>query len=151
MASGQGGGIHVDQANRWQDWGVLILAAWLFMSPWVLRVGAGSPDATVGTAAGAASWDAWLLGAVVGIIAISAIVRSARRFAWILLALGAWLFLAPLALGFSGLAGAAQDHWIVGGLVFLLALWTLIAGRGAGRGIDLAHAGDRPQPPSPFH
>jgi hypothetical protein len=39
--------------NHWQDWMNLILAIWLFISPWVLQFASGA--ATVGTPAEAAA------------------------------------------------------------------------------------------------
>ena len=39
--------------------------------------------------------------------------------------LGAWIFVAPWALGFTPLGRASWDHWIVGALIFLISLWSL--------------------------
>lgn len=54
--------------NRWQDWANLILAIWLFISPWVLQFGAAvqvAPAGAVngpGVAVSHAAWNAWVLG-----------------------------------------------------------------------------------------
>lgn len=50
------------QMTEWEDWGNLILGAWLFISPWVLGFG------------GSASWDAWIVGILIAAISIWGIV-----------------------------------------------------------------------------
>jgi hypothetical protein len=144
--------------RRWQDWGNLVLAVWLFFSPWILRFTLGAavgtaPSTPGGTdAAGAvtpggasftsAAWDAWILGVVVAIIAIAAMVRAAPWQVWATLILGIWVFIAPWILSFTALANAAWDHWIVGALVFLVSLSALTLARPTSA--DFAHAGDKP-------
>jgi hypothetical protein len=126
------------QSNHWQDWANLVLAIWLFISPWVINFGA-SAVATTGAAAGTAvtpaasnaAWNAWVLGVIIFLVAISAIGRLRAWQEWVNLLLGIWLFVAPWALGFTQLGGAAWDHWIVGVLVFLLAASDLQSVRGA--------------------
>jgi len=44
---------------------------------------------------------------------------------WLNVILGAWLFLSPWILGFTGTSAAAWSAWIVGALVVIFALWTL--------------------------
>lgn len=52
------------QVTEWEDWGNLILGAWLFISPWVLGFfGSAAP-----------AWDAWIVGVIVAIISIWGIV-----------------------------------------------------------------------------
>jgi len=141
--------------RRWQDWGNLVLAVWLFFSPWILNFAVGAAAGVeVGgnVAAGAAvpvrgpvasaAWDAWILGVVIAIIAIVAMVRAAPWQMWATLVLGIWLFIVPWILGFSGVASAAWDHWIVGILVFLVSLSALSFARQAAA--DYVHAGDKP-------
>jgi uncharacterized integral membrane protein len=110
------------------DWLIRILAVWLFFSPWILQFGKNTP--TGQTAAGSvvnqavsnASWNAWILGALIFIISLSALGRNFKQ-EWINLVLGAWIFIAPWALGFASgnYATAAWDHWIVGALIFIAA------------------------------
>ena len=131
-------------ANRWQDWGNLVVAVWLFISPWVLKFANAAPPSGGAAPDNNASWNAWILGVIIAAVAIAAIVRLAPWQEWVNLILGVWLFIAPWALGFVGRMNAAWDHWIVGVLVALLAIWNLsMAGT---RGPSLAHAGDRPSP-----
>jgi hypothetical protein len=121
------------QSNHWQDWANLVLAVWLFISPWVINFG-GSAGTPAGTAAppGAsnAAWNAWILGIIIFLVACSAISRLRAWQEWVNLLLGIWLFIAPWVLGFSGLPGAAWNHWIVGVLVFLIAASDLQTVRG---------------------
>ncbi len=67
------------RATRWQDWATLILAVWLFISPWLLQFGAAVQVPPAGAAPGAtvavshAAWNAWVLGVIVFLVALSAI------------------------------------------------------------------------------
>jgi len=128
MATQFGGYTVPSRSYRWQDWANLALAIWLFISPWVLRfslaAGAGvvnGPDVAVSHAA----WNAWVLGVIVFLVALSALASLQIWQEYWNLVLGAWIFAAPWALGFVGLARASWDHWFVGALVFLLALWEI--------------------------
>lgn len=124
-----------NRSNRVQDWANLILAIWLFISPWVLRFGAGLAAGTAGAANGPlveanhAAWNAWVLGIIVFLVALSAIGRMEAWQEYINMVLGAWIFVAPWALGFSPLGRASWDHWIVGALIFLISLWSLSMAR----------------------
>ena len=67
-----------ENTNNWQDWVNLILAVWLFISPWVLNfAGQQRP-----------SWDAWIVGIIVGVLSIAALTqvqdlgRMDQSFAW---------------------------------------------------------------------
>lgn len=121
--------------NRGQDWFILVLAIWLFISPWVLRFGSGLLATANGTSTGPmveasrAAWDAWVLGVIVFLVALSALGRMDVRQDWVMLVLGAWVFVAPWALAFTPLPRASWDHWVVGALVFLTALWILSGAR----------------------
>lgn len=121
------------RSNRWQDWVNLLLAVWLFFSPWILQFGnnvATSEPVTRGVAGQAATdaaWNAWVLGVIVFLIALSAIGRMELWQEWFNLVLGAWIFVAPWVLGFAtgSSPAAAWDHWIVGALIFLVSASSL--------------------------
>jgi len=116
------------RTNRWQDWANLILAIWMFISPWVLQFGGAAQNAAGGGPAVSvshAAWNAWVLGVIVFLVALSAIGNMEVWQEWWNIVLGAWIFVAPWALGFVGLPRASWDHWIVGALIFLLAIWNL--------------------------
>jgi hypothetical protein len=130
----------INTSSRWPDGANLVLAIWLFISPWVLQFGSdmatAQPGATAGTAAaGAAAWNAWVLGVLIFLSALSAITIPRRSWQdWATLILGAWVFVAPWVLGFATVAygAAAWDHWITGALVFLFSLLGFTTMRGPG-------------------
>jgi hypothetical protein len=107
-----------ERGTRWQDGANLVLAIWLFISPWVLKFAFAGAAAGSGTIA---AWNAWVLGVVVFLVALSAMgQRFVRGQEWVNLALGVWIFIAPWVLAFSsGSSNAAWDHWIVGALIVL--------------------------------
>lgn len=123
------------RSNRWEDWANLILAIWLFISPWVLQFGSSvtarpgfEPVGMVGTAA----WNAWVMAALIFLVALSALSHMELWQEWLTLIFGAWVFAAPWALGFTPLGSASWDHWGVGALVFLISLWSLMNVRDRG-------------------
>lgn len=128
MATMYGGGYAATtRSNKWQDWVNLVLAIWLFVSPWVLQFGQGNGGA--GGAVHAAAWNAWILGVLVFLSALSAIGRMEFWQEWLNMIFGVWLFIAPWALGFAGLRNAAWDSWIVGAAIFLIAACSYATGR----------------------
>lgn len=133
------------RSNRWQDWANLILAIWLFISPWILQFSGPAP-AGGATTGGVAAWDAWVLGVIVFIVALSAIGRMEFWQEWINLLLGIWIFIAPWVLGFVPVSNASWDHWIVGVLIFLVSLSNVSAGRRSLATGSMAHAGNKPPP-----
>ncbi len=138
-------------AWRWQDRINLILAIWLFISPWVLSFAAAAGPVPGGAAPapaavamiGNASWNAWVIGVVIAVIALSGLRSAAPWQAWATLILGVWLFIAPWVLAFAGARNAAWDHWIVGILVVLASAWALAEMRRT-TAVDYAHAGEKP-------
>jgi hypothetical protein len=119
-----------------QDWINVILAIWLFISPWVLGFGTTVNTAAPNAAAASpmdvaytAAWNAWVLGVIVFLVAVSAAMR--RGFwqgswqEWSNVILGIWIFIAPWVLGFANLQLAAWDHWVVGFLIFIVSLSNL--------------------------
>jgi hypothetical protein len=122
--------------NYWQDWANAILAVWFFISPWVLQFGAGAPadgGAQTGLlgAVQSAAWNAWILGVIVFLVAVSAISRMDFWQEYVNIVLSIWIFIAPWVLGFAMLSGAAWDHWIVGVLIFLFSISVLSRARHA--------------------
>ncbi|HEY7300126.1 MAG TPA: SPW repeat protein [Xanthobacteraceae bacterium] len=125
--------------NRQQDWLNVLLAIWLFVSPWVLQFGYGVQTSNPGAGGTTmpdvlytAAWNAWVLGVIVFLIALSASGRRATwegsaGHEWVVLLLGIWIFVAPWVLGFAnvGTRAAAWDHWVTGALIFLVSLWNL--------------------------
>jgi hypothetical protein len=106
--------------GKWQDWVNLVLAVWLFVSPWVLQFEPGAAAASV-----AAAWNAWILAIVIGVFAIAALVKARPWEEWINLIAGAWVFISPFVLSYYGHHVALWNALIVGALVFVLSIWDL--------------------------
>lgn len=106
--------------GRWQDWLNLVLACWLFISPWVLGFAPGGADAAAG-----AAWNCWIFAIVIGVFSVAALVRPRPWEEWINLLSGVWLFISPWLIGFSGSTPALWNALIVGALVFIAATWDL--------------------------
>ena len=59
----------------------LVLGAWLFLTPWIFGF---APNT-------AASWNAWLSGVAIGVVALAALLAFAEWEEWINLLLGVWV------------------------------------------------------------
>jgi hypothetical protein len=96
----------------------LILAIWLFLSPWIVGFVNVAP----------AAWVAWLSGIAIAIISVVALSVSGEWEEWINLLLGIWVLISPwvvhvhhqqpptVVLFFTGLAVAiiaAIDLWML--------------------------------------
>ncbi|HEU6441677.1 MAG TPA: SPW repeat protein [Microvirga sp.] len=97
-----------------------VLAAFLFVSPWLFGF----------SGAQAASWNAWICGLAVAVLALAAVKDLHEWEEWANLALGLWTLAAPWILGFAGIAAALWTHAGIGLAVAVLAaveLWLLRA------------------------
>ena len=111
------------KTQRWQDWVILILGAWLFFSPFWM-----SGYASTGSVA---AWDSYILGVGAAIFAIAALGTGQRWEEWVELAIGAWLILSPFFLSFyTAEHGAAWNQIIVGILIGGDAIWALASTQG---------------------
>lgn len=111
------------QTGRWQDWVNLFLGAWVFISGWVFSHGYYGYYNNRG--AGANGWNAWITGAIIFFVAAWAITAPRNMLAEMInIFAGLWLFISPWVLGFAGHnTGASWNDWVVGAIVFFLALW----------------------------
>lgn len=101
------------------EWVNLVLGLWLIISPWALGF-----SASVG-----ALWSTLLLGLGVAVVAIWGLAKLGQQVPdWVNLVLGIALFLAPWVIGFSMMAGAAWNSWLLGIAVFVIAGLPLIPG-----------------------
>jgi hypothetical protein len=83
----------------------------LLLSPWYL----GYSEETYAT------WNAWIVGAVVTLIAVGALIAFHGYEEWLHLVLGLWTIMAPWALGFAATATAMWAHVITGLVIALFA------------------------------
>ncbi len=75
----------------------------------------------------AASANAFIMGSVIGVIALLALAYPRiRSIEWLQLLAGIWLFIGPWALGFDNVTQSAWNHWIVGAVVVILSAARLI-------------------------
>jgi hypothetical protein len=100
--------------NRWQDWLNMLLGAWLFASPWLLKYVDQFPRA---------AWSAWISSAAIVLFAILALTipKAAEEIANALL--GIWVAVSPWVIGFAANKDATINAIFVGLLVLLLAIW----------------------------
>lgn len=116
------------RSAHWWDWVNVAAGAWLFFSPWVLNfygAAAGSPVTTA--IAMTAAWNAWVLGAVVFLLSLTATQRPQSRPEWVNMLLGVWIFISPWILGFARLWPALWDHWISGAVIVIVAFVGIVA------------------------
>ncbi len=103
--------------KRWQDWGNAILGAWLLISPWVLGFrGSTSPAAPA----------AWVLGAAIVVLALSAVYLPRAWEEGINILLGLCLLITPWVLSYADLPKPTENAVGVGVLVTLLAVWAML-------------------------
>jgi hypothetical protein len=100
--------------NRWQDWLNMLLGAWLFASPWLLKYADELPRA---------AWNAWISGAAIVLLAAVAlsIPKAVEEIANTLI--GIWVAVSPWVLGFAANRDVTTNAVSVGVLVALLAIW----------------------------
>ena len=101
--------------KHWQDPVNLVLGLWMVASPWVLKYATETSP----------TWNAVILGLLIGAIALFALLEVMAWQEWANLALGVWLAISPWLLGFGGLFAATWNAVIAGAVVALLALWAL--------------------------
>ena len=99
--------------RRWQDWLPLVLGVLLFLTPFVFGI----------ETLGSRSWDAWILGAIVGVVAVAFALLwlgfpSNRVTEGMTVLVGMVLFISPWVLGEAWLTASAWASCIVG--VFLV-------------------------------
>jgi len=103
--------------KTWQNWLILALGLWLFVSPALLAfafdTGRGIADFTV---------------TGVALMALGAFAASARTVwtAWLTLLLGLWLIASPWLVGFASRPRPLGDAVIVGAAVVILSAWMIL-------------------------
>jgi VIT1/CCC1 family predicted Fe2+/Mn2+ transporter len=112
--------------QRVQDWLTVIIGVLLFIAPFALGA----------TANQAAAWTAYAGGVLLAIAGLWRILNTtsspANHFPeWAEIVIGVLVFLAPWALGFTGLTAMAWSAWIAGLLVVVLAGSVVLNERGS--------------------
>jgi hypothetical protein len=101
--------------KRSQDWANLVLAVCLFISPWFIGFAAEIMP----------SWNAWIVGIMLGALAIAALSAFAEWEEWANLVLGLWLIASPWLLGFAAKENAMWTSLALGLLVVAVSLWAV--------------------------
>src|SRR2546425_11699772 len=107
--------------SRWQSWVNLILGVILFIAPWYsltwIRMNS--------------SWDAWIFGVLIVLIALWALFANApAAISWINIVFGAWVFISPWVLGFASASSLiAWSIWVIGAIVVILAICAVTQNR----------------------
>ena len=94
----------------------LVLGAWLVLTPWIFGFVTNT----------AASWNAWLSGVAIGVVALAALLAFAEWEEWINLLLGVWVAVSAWAVGFAAHATPTWVHAVTGIIVVVVAgvrLW----------------------------
>jgi hypothetical protein len=94
----------------------LVLAACLFVSPWIFGFAGETMPA----------WNAWIVGVALGVLAVAALLASAEWEEWVSLILGLWLFASPWVLDFGGNVNAVWTHLGLGVLAAAVSAWAIL-------------------------
>lgn len=108
------------EAKQLADWASVILAAALFVSPWVLK----------DTIERDVAWNAWISAVIIGGVSVAALLEFAhwKEWEWLNLPLGGWVALAPGVLGVAT-SLALWTQMILGVLIVAAAVWAIIEAR----------------------
>jgi hypothetical protein len=108
------------EAKQLADWLSVILAAALFISPWVLK----------DTVEMNLAWNAWISAVIIGAVSIAALLELAhwKEWEWLNLPLGGWVALSPGVLGVTAEL-ALWTQMVLGVLIVAAAVWAIIEAR----------------------
>ena len=104
-----------------QDAGKLLLAVWLFVSPWMMHYS----DVRL------PAWNGFAVGIIVAAASLAAILKFTQWEEWINIVAGFWLIASPWVLGYTALLGPTRtlpvtaNHLAVGLAIVILSLWEL--------------------------
>jgi len=87
---------------------MLVLGLWLIVSPFILQYN---------NVTGIAALNSYIFGLGVVVFAAAALIKPQMWEEWVNLALGIWLILAPIVLGFREDTLATANHFILGILI----------------------------------
>jgi hypothetical protein len=96
-----------------RSWFNLVLAALLFIAPWVVGFSGES----------AAAWTAWLSAVALAILAGCELIRFAEWEDGVGAGIGIWLIVAPWVAGFATDRAAQWAHIVIGLLAIVFSAW----------------------------
>jgi hypothetical protein len=98
---------------RPEDWFNLVLGIYLILVPALYSA----------TSDGTASWNSYILGTVIAILALWALSSPrVEGIEWTNVVAGTWVLISPFALGFTDVTEVAANSYIVGALVLILSV-----------------------------
>ncbi|MDX8482757.1 SPW repeat protein [Mesorhizobium sp. VK24D] len=103
------------EERKSKDWVTLVLAICLFISPWVIGF----------TAAVMPAWNAWIVGVLLGALALATLSVFAEWEEWVNLVLGLWLIVSPWVLHFAADRNVMITHVVLGVLVVAASAWAV--------------------------
>ena len=115
--------------SPWTRWNVVAIIAgvWLFISPWALTL-LTEPHSV---------WNFWIVGILMVVVGVVALANPAMvEIKYAALVLGIWLFLSPWILGYSAVASAAWNAWVVGIIAVIVAALAISAARQVQEGAE---------------
>jgi hypothetical protein len=110
-------------AQQWPDGVNFVLGIWLIASPWVLQYATQTTPA----------WNAYVVGVIIAVAALSALLAFHQWEEWVNVVLGAWLIVSPWLLGFSALTNVVWNQVVTGLVAGALALWAAYKAREHGQ------------------
>lgn len=102
--------------GRKQDWFILLLGFWLFISPWIIVYPADSPIATSNT---------HLMGAGFIVFSACAIYFPQMWEEWFIALFGIWMAISPWVLDYSDHVPQTVHSIVVGIAAVMLAVWAM--------------------------
>jgi hypothetical protein len=103
------------EERKSKDWVILVLAICLFISPWVIGY----------TTVMVPAWNAWIVGALLGALALATLSVFAEWEEWVNVVLGLWLIVSPWLLAFAADRNTMITHVILGVLVVVASAWAV--------------------------
>jgi len=101
--------------RRWQDQAILLLGAWLFVSPWVLGYPSASPPAV----------NAFIAGAIIAALAAFDLYKTYVWAVLVNIVVGAWVAVSPWLVDVVSDRAMSASMLIVGLATIVLGLWEM--------------------------
>ncbi|MDB5790050.1 MAG: hypothetical protein JWQ80_74 [Massilia sp.] len=102
-------------AKRWQDGIILLLGAWLFVSPWVMGYPSDSPPAV----------NAFIAGAIIATLAIFDLYQTDVWAVFVNIIVGAWVAASPWVVDVVADGAMSMSMLVVGIATIVLGLWEM--------------------------
>lgn len=109
--------------QRWQDWLVALLGAWLVVSNWVLRFDASEPLSAFTSRT--IFWNSAIVGVAALVLAVMSLASRKLWEEWVNIVMGLWLVISPWVLGFSNVRNAVLNVTLCGLAIVVSSAWSV--------------------------